>query len=79
MNPIFSATLLSIGVLGGLRAQSLPNLFAFPNAAGTLATYNAGRGPIDLASPFFQSLGTNGRSCGSCHRPAKVGAFRRPN
>ena len=28
-------------------------------------------GPIDLTGPFFQSLGTNGRSCGSCHRPAQ--------
>ena len=26
---------------------------------------------IDLTRPFFQSLGTNGRSCGSCHRPAQ--------
>jgi cytochrome c peroxidase len=71
MKRIVRATVLSIGVFGGLRAQSLPNLFPFPNAAGILATYNAGGGPIDLTGPFFQSLGTNGRSCGSCHRPAQ--------
>jgi len=26
---------------------------------------------MDLSGPFFQSLGTNGRSCASCHRPAQ--------
>ena len=57
--------------LGALHAQSLPNLFPFPNASGVLETYNAGGSPIDLNNPFFQSLGTNGRSCGSCHRPAQ--------
>ena len=63
-----------IGVwLGGMVAngQSLPNLYPFPNASGVLETYNAGGGPIDLSGPFFQSLGTNGRSCGSCHKPAQ--------
>src|SRR5215471_8903957 len=53
------------------HGQSLPNLFPFPNASGVLETYNAGGKPIDLSGPFFQSLGTNGRSCGSCHRPAQ--------
>jgi cytochrome c peroxidase len=60
-------------VFSGFTAsgQSLPNLFPFPNSSGLLATQNAGNGPIDLTGPFFQSLGTNGRSCGSCHRPAQ--------
>ena len=57
--------------LGALHGQSLPNLFPFPNASGLLATYNAGGGSIDLNNPFFQSLGTNGRSCASCHRPGQ--------
>lgn len=55
----------------GVNGQSLPNLFPFPNATGVLETYNAGNQPIDLSGPFFQALGTNGRSCGSCHRPAQ--------
>src|SRR5215471_16933878 len=61
-------------LLGGMfiaSGQTLPNLYPFPNAAGVLETYNAGGKPIDLSGPFFQSLGTNGRSCGSCHRPAQ--------
>src|SRR5690349_109280 len=64
------AIVLCSGVLGGVQAQSLPNLFPFPNAAGILATYNTA-GTVDLNGPFFQALGTNGRSCGSCHRPAQ--------
>jgi hypothetical protein len=46
-------------------------MMPFPNASGFLGTYNAGGGPIDLTGPFFQALGTNGRSCGSCHRPSE--------
>ena len=56
----------------GAGAQSLPNLFPFPNPNGLLETYNDGGKPIDLSGPFFQSLGTNGRSCASCHRPAEA-------
>ena len=61
------------GLLTGLAAsgQSLPNRFPLPNGSGLLETQNAGGGPIDLTGPFFQSLGTNGRSCGTCHRPAQ--------
>src|ERR1700719_827196 len=60
---------LFLGLAAG--GQSLPNLYPLPNEAGLLETQNAGNGPIDLAGPFFQSLGTNGRSCGSCHRPVQ--------
>lgn len=40
----------------------------FPNPNGISETFSA-TGPIDPNSPFFQSLGTNGRSCSSCHLP----------
>ncbi|HSN05326.1 MAG TPA: hypothetical protein VLS44_10105, partial [Nitrospira sp.] len=36
---------------------------------GVLKTYSS-TGTIDLTGPFFQSLGTNGRSCASCHQPS---------
>jgi cytochrome c peroxidase len=42
-----------------------PNLFGF----AIVRTYTL-NGSIDFDNPFFQSLGTNGRSCGSCHQPA---------
>ena len=54
------------------QAQQLPDLFPFPNSTGFLETHNTAGGPISLAGPFFQSLGSNGRSCFSCHRPAEA-------
>ena len=38
-----------------------------PDATGLIGTYTAD-GVIDTTNPFFQSLGTNGRSCSTCHR-----------
>src|SRR5579859_7917603 len=52
--------------------QSLPNLFPLPDSTGFVETYNVNNTDIDLTGPFFQSLGTNGRSCSSCHRPAEA-------
>ncbi|HEY3972858.1 MAG TPA: hypothetical protein VGM18_07625 [Candidatus Sulfotelmatobacter sp.] len=46
----------------------LPNLFPFIDLTGFSGTYS-NTGSVDLSGPFFQSLGTNGRSCGTCHEP----------
>jgi len=45
----------------------IPNLKHFQDKTGAVATFNTG-GDINENNPFFQSLGTNGRSCASCHR-----------
>ena len=52
----------------GIAAADTPGtaLVLFPNATGVTATYKVD-GPIDRSNPFFQSLGTNGRSCATCH------------
>jgi cytochrome c peroxidase len=47
-------------------AVVIPNLFPFRDPSGLVSTYNAA-GPIDQKNPFFQKLGTNGRTCSSCH------------
>jgi cytochrome c peroxidase len=52
-------------------AQSLPNLFPLPNSSGFAETLNINNASIDLSGAFFQSLGTNGRSCSSCHQPTE--------
>jgi cytochrome c peroxidase len=49
--------------------RTVPNLTGFLNPSGIVRTYNQ-NGNIDLTGPFFQSLGTNGRSCGTCHQPS---------
>jgi len=62
-----------MGVMMGTpaSAQSLPNLAPLPNRSGFLETYNINNAPIKLSGAFFQSLGTNGRSCSSCHLPTE--------
>jgi cytochrome c peroxidase len=54
---------------GDERKPKLPNMAGFPNSSGVVRTYNK-NGDIDLSNAFFQSLGTNGRSCGTCHQPS---------
>jgi hypothetical protein len=46
----------------------LPVGIFFPNAGGASQTHST-QGRIDLTGPFFQSLGSNGRTCGTCHQP----------
>lgn len=40
------------------------------NPSGVSATYNT-TGSFDFNNPFFKSLGTNGRSCVTCHEPSQ--------
>ena len=73
------ATFLAAAVLVAIAAASgqqipfvtfIPNGVFFPNSNGASQTYSANDGGIDLTGPFFQSLGTNGRTCGTCHQPS---------
>ena len=76
---IASACALALATLGTIAAAQddarrdeardanlLRALRPDPNSSGAAQTFSrAGR--IDTSNPFFQSLGTNGRSCASCH------------
>jgi cytochrome c peroxidase len=64
---LIGAAMMTVAASG----QSLPNLFPLPNRSGLLETYNVNNAPISLKGAFFQSLGTNGRSCSSCHLPTE--------
>jgi hypothetical protein len=62
--------LLAVSAAGNAgQADFLPNMVRFPNPSGQAATFSSA-GKIDLTGPFFQSLGTNGRACVSCHQPS---------
>jgi cytochrome c peroxidase len=50
-------------------SQGVRNLQPFLDGSGAFATFNVD-GRIDTKNAFFQSLGTNGRSCGTCHVPS---------
>jgi len=49
-----------------MSVAAVGNQSSDPDPSGILATYSTS-GALDLRNPFFQSLGTNGRSCASCH------------
>ena len=64
------ATLMVIAKVKAGQISFIPNGVLFPNPSGASQTYSAdGRG-IDLTGPFFQNLGSNGRSCSTCHQPS---------
>lgn len=53
----------AMGLFGG---STLPNPLNSEDPTGTLSTYSA-FGSIDQSNPFFLNLGTNGRTCATCH------------
>lgn len=65
------AMIAASAMAGAVGAATLPNLFPFKDPSGVMETNDA-MGPIDESGPFFQSLGTNGRSCATCHIPANA-------
>ena len=52
------------------QVARMPNMLPFPNPTGAAATFSTS-GVIALDGPFFQSLGSNGRGCVSCHQPGE--------
>ncbi len=51
---------------GAAAVVVIPNLFPFLDPTGLVSTFNTA-GPIVEKGPFFESLGTNGRKCSTCH------------
>jgi cytochrome c peroxidase len=50
-------------------ATYLPEFVAFVDPSGVVQTFNK-TGALNANSPFFESLGTNGRNCSTCHQPS---------
>ena len=69
------AAALLLAIAGGGSAQQLmlqppASVLVTRDPSGWLQT-NTPSGTIDQGNPFFRSLGSNGRSCNSCHRQAE--------
>ncbi|HEY3519791.1 MAG TPA: hypothetical protein VGK80_01980, partial [Rhodanobacteraceae bacterium] len=69
------AAMLLFASAGGAFAQQVQtgtrlDPLTTPDPAGLLQT-STPNGQIDKGNPFFQSLGSNGRTCNSCHRQAE--------
>ncbi len=58
-----------VALAGSAGAAGDPNLQPFADPSGYARTFSTS-GFIDTANPFFQDLGSNGRSCVTCHQPS---------
>src|SRR4051794_8463868 len=61
---------LVMSLASGPLASGQPAELDTPNPSGVLRTVTLDGTPLDPTNPFFQSLGSNGRSCVSCHVPS---------
>ncbi|MGH8318603.1 MAG: hypothetical protein ACREUL_11585 [Steroidobacteraceae bacterium] len=81
----FARVRRALGVSIVAIAVVLPAAYGGPARKGAALTVTRDRsglmgtlkinGPIDRSGPFFQSLGTNGRSCSTCHDPQEAMSF----
>src|ERR1039458_6244013 len=53
------------GVFPPVILQFLPSL----DPTGIVETFNLDAPTVTATHPFFESLGTNGRACATCHEP----------
>ena len=67
---VFISLLTAAGGVAWIGSgRSEPNMLEpFVNPTGAARTFSTA-GRIDTNNPFFQDLGTNGRTCFTCHRP----------
>ncbi|MBV8140036.1 MAG: hypothetical protein JO121_31015, partial [Deltaproteobacteria bacterium] len=47
----------------------IPLLGIDPDPSGLISSYQPGGATLTSGNPFFQNLGTNGRTCFTCHQP----------
>ena len=77
--PILAALVALVSVRALARdPEPIRNLQPFPNDSGLLATFNV-NGRIDRQGAFFQSIGTNGRSCETCHQASEAFSITPPS
>ncbi len=73
---LLSASILTIGQSFD---QLVPRFQSFSDPQGRFANLNLG-GPTDMSkNAFFQSMGTNGRSCVTCHQPSDAFSVTPPH
>jgi cytochrome c peroxidase len=64
---IAAALAIVVALASAPTARGQQGVIDTRDPAGVLRTITLDGGDLDLTNPFFQSLGTNGRSCASCH------------
>ena len=78
---LLGTTLTAAAVMTGAHragaGEARLNGAAFSNTSGVQRTFTA-TGSIDTNNGFFQNIGTNGRACVTCHRPAQAWTITPP-
>ena len=64
----FLLALLGLVLFTGASSAAAPPLSNFADRTGIWSNLNQS-GQLASQGPFFQSLGSNGRTCASCHAP----------
>jgi cytochrome c peroxidase len=72
------ATATTVAAIRLRGTSETANLTAYPDPSGIVQTFTR-NGGIDISNPFFASLGTNGRSCASCHQPSDAWSVAPPH
>ncbi len=68
---VAAATIVTIATAYASSVASRPtDELTFPNPSGVVAT--VGLDDLSSGNPFFQALGTNGRTCMTCHQPTQA-------
>lgn len=70
LTAVASVLLACAGSASAQQSPSRSNPLTTADLSGWLQT-STPSGRIDSGNPFFQSLGSNGRTCNSCHRQAQ--------
>jgi cytochrome c peroxidase len=71
--------LAAMGTFAAGDGSIIPEFAVFPDSSGFFATVNQGGPTVESTNAFFQNLGTNGRSCVSCHQPGDAFSITPPH
>lgn len=71
------AAVVAAGTVAGLAGRAsaektVHDEAVFANGSGVQRTISMTGSPTDTSNPFFQDLGTNGRTCVTCHQPGEA-------
>jgi cytochrome c peroxidase len=78
MTALIAATAAGLAFSGSFGLV-IPKFQVFEDPDGAFATINAG-GPTDTSTnPFFLEMGTNGRTCNTCHQPSDAFSITPPH
>ena len=58
-------------LIADVSAHGGPAQLLIPNSSGFLLSLSTSGPVVNTTNPFFRSLGTNGRSCVTCHVPGE--------